>query len=88
MTSQRKMPDLPLALVRWEDAFNGDHDWQPLAEVPAEIEAFHVLTVGHIVRQDADRITLAMSINESGQCCDLFTIPTGCVRNVTILLPK
>jgi hypothetical protein len=81
-------PAFPLAVVLWEDSYNGDHHWFRASEVPAEIVGHHLMTVGWLVRQSADRVTLVMSVGVTGddpELCDTFTIPRGCLRAMSIL---
>jgi hypothetical protein len=71
-----------LKMIVWEDAFNGDHGWLEVADIP-EVEPLLITTVGFEIRRDAHRVTLAMSYGDSRDkptCCDLFTIPVGMIR--------
>lgn len=77
------MPRPLLKLIEWEDAYNGNHDWIDLATVPDEVEPMVIRTVGFELRRDSERVTLAMSYNDSCEeptCVDLFTIPIGMIR--------
>lgn len=70
----------PLKLIVWEDAYNGNHDWTSLDEIADDARVMLVTTVGHEIRRDAERVTLAMSLTDHGSVCDLFTIPVGMIR--------
>lgn len=41
-------------------------------------------TVGYLVQEDDNRVTIAQSIND-GEYGRLFTIPRGCITNLTEL---
>lgn len=82
----------PLVLVEWEDSYNGDHSWFRLSELPKAIEPAVLYTTGFLVQEQEARVTLSMSWQEmpsddghDARLCDLFTIPRGCIRKLTIL---
>ena len=78
----------PLKLIEWEDAFNGDHEWTDVGDVPKHIKPLVIRTVGFELRRDSERVTLAMSYGQSRddhRCCDLFTIPLGMIRKERVL---
>lgn len=73
----------PLKLIEWEDAYNGDHKWVDVDELPDDVEPMFITTVGFELRRNSERVTLAMSYCDSRDeptCCDLFTIPLGMIR--------
>jgi len=74
----------PLKLVEWEDAYNGNHDWFDVSSLPDEdVNPVVVITVGFELQRSEDRLTLAMSYQDSRdepQACDLFTIPVAMIR--------
>lgn len=81
-----------LVLVEWEDSYNGDHNWFRLSELPKVVEPAVLYTTGFLVQDGAERLTLSMSWQampsddgHDARLCDLFTIPRGCVRRVTVL---
>ena len=81
-----------LVLVEWEDSYNGDHNWFRLSELPAEIEPAVLYTAGYLVRDHPERVTLSMSWQDmpsddghDARLCDVFTIPRGCIRKLTVL---
>ena len=74
----------PLKLIVWEDAFNGNHSWFKTSELPAEVTPLLVTTVGFELARTAERVTLAMSYQDSReepQACDLFTIPVAMIQS-------
>jgi len=75
-----------LCAIEWEDAYNGNHDWFNLATLD-EVEPYIVRTTGFVVRECADRITVAMSVaidrDSPDKACDLFTIPRAMIRRMT-----
>lgn len=78
----------PLKLIEWEDAFNGDHKWLDVADIPERVDPMTITTVGFELRRDEDRVTLAMSYGASRDkptCCDLFTIPVATIRKERVL---
>lgn len=73
----------PLKLIEWEDAYNGNHDWIDVESIPDKVEPMVIRTVGFELRRDRERVTLAMSYNDSRDphtCSDLFTIPIAMIR--------
>lgn len=76
---------LPLKLIIWEDAYNGDHEWFSLDDVPEEIEPMIMQTVGFELRRNEHRVMLCMSYgqqesnNDTSQACDIFCIPIGMI---------
>lgn len=78
----------PLKFIEWEDAFNGNHGWFALEEMPESVSPMIVCTVGFEVQRNAERVTLAMSWHDHGDlptACDLFTIPVGMIRREKVL---
>jgi len=73
---------LPLVLVEWEDAFNGNHDWFRLDTLPDAVEPLIVQTTGFLVQSNRERITLAQSFSDTS-ACNLWTIPRAMVRSLT-----
>lgn len=74
-----------LVLIEWEDAFNGDHKWTEIADIPKRISPMVIQTVGFVVRRSKKRVTLTMSVARNKTCCDMFTIPTAMIRKEVAL---
>lgn len=84
------MPRPPLKLIEWEDAFNGNHRWHGLDDIPDKVEPWIVATVGFEIRRSAERVTLAMTYaggddDNEPTCMDLMTIPVGMIRKERVL---
>lgn len=82
----------PLVLLEWEDAFNGNHSWSDMDELPKEFRPVIIETVGFEIHRNAKRTTLAMTFqSEDGErisrSLDLMTIPAGCIRKRKVLRP-
>lgn len=82
----------PLVLVEWEDSYNGDHNWVRASELPERVLPMVLYTSGFLVRDHPERVTLSMSWHampkvedDDAGLCDLFTIPRGCIRKLTVL---
>ena len=69
----------PLKLIEWHDAYNGNHAWFDADTMPDEVRPFIVQTVGFEVQRTSAYVTLAMSVSDRGQLCDLFNIPLAVV---------
>jgi hypothetical protein len=80
-------PRWPLAVVLWEDSYNGDHVWFRASDIPEAIGGNLLLTTGWLIQQQVDRLTLVMltDLSDDPQLCDTFTIPRGCIRSMSIL---
>lgn len=78
------MTTYKLKLIEWADAYNGDHDWTRLTEVPEDLQPIPVQTVGFEIRRNESTVTLAMSLHDD-KCCDLFTIPLSQVLREKVL---
>lgn len=78
-----------MVLIVWEDAQSGTHRWTRDADLPDEFTPALVGTVGWLIREKGERITLAMgmSVDSEGvrEFADLWTIPRGCIRQWTLL---
>ena len=84
MTAARVRPaDYPLVLVDWVDPA-GAASWKDLAEAKAYPLAVCV-TVGWLIVDEPDRITLAASLNDDGSAADLTTMPRGVVQAIYTL---
>lgn len=69
----------PLKLIEWYDAYNGNHSWFDADTMPEEIRPFTVQTIGFEVQRTDAYITLAMSVSDRDNLCDLFNIPLAVV---------
>lgn len=75
--------DYPLVLVDWLDPA-GAASWRDLADAK-EYPMAVCVTVGWLIVDKADRITLAASINDDGNAADLTTMPRACVQGIHAL---
>lgn len=73
------MPKYPLKLIEWHDAYNDNHAWISIKELPEEPERYLVQTLGFEIRRDDKEVTLAMSVSNNGHVCDLFTVPLAII---------
>lgn len=69
----------PLKLIEWHDAYNGEHNWIKLNELSKEQDPCVIQTIGFEVIRTEKYVTLAMSVTNNEQVCDLFTIPLAIV---------
>lgn len=69
----------PLKLIEWEDASCGNHKWTDIDTLPETLEPYIATTVGFLVKEDDQRIMLAMQLGE-GTVADLMTIPRALIR--------
>lgn len=67
--------------VIWEDACSSD-PWTRSREV---LDRLNCVTVGYLLKRDAEALHLAASLNESGQRSSTWRIPVGMVRKVRVL---
>lgn len=66
----------PKVYVEWFDAFS-DMGWKS----PSEIDSHLVcITIGFLVKEDKDGITISCTINNNGEFTDPLTIPRGMIR--------
>lgn len=74
-------------LVSWKDAFTVGDGWQE--RVGGE---YIVRTLGFFISRDSGYLRVVQSVGESdvfeGGIISPFNIPTGCIREVTVLAKK
>lgn len=73
----------PLKVIEWEDAYNGNHGWFDVSDLPDAVKPLMIVTVGFELQRNAERVTLAMSWggrDGNPTACDLFTIPIAMIR--------
>lgn len=78
------IPSFDLVLVEWEDA-NSTPGW--FIEVPKE-RLLLCRSVGYLVGETKDSVTLAHTVNAAEMFGDLFSIPKNCIRNRRVLVKK
>lgn len=66
--------------VEWADA-TGNVGWRPLVDVEDQ-EAASCRSIGYLVFQNKERLTLAMTQGLNGDVCGSITIPTPWVKKV------
>lgn len=69
----------PLKLIKWHDAYSGNHAWFDAEDLREEDQPYVVLTMGFEVKRTENHVTLAMSHSSNGKLCDLFTIPLAMI---------
>lgn len=69
----------PLKLITWHDAYNGNHDWFKAEKLSTKDDPYVVKTLGFEVLRTENHVTLAMSVTDNDNICDLFTIPLAIV---------
>lgn len=71
-------------LVKWLDSRQPLSGWQHLEDIDPPL-ACECMTVGFVVHEDAEIVTLAQSVGDIGrdtaQACGLMTIPVRCVTS-------
>lgn len=83
-------PPYPLVAVVWNDAASNSETWVPLSEIAGPEQ---VITVGFLVKEAADAITIAGSVAneaiENETVGNTMTIPIGMIvdRRVLRLAP-
>ncbi len=75
MKPPKKLP--PLLSVVWTDAFSTD-EWTDLEELPKEPLACK--SVGYMVGETKEMVSLAGTISEDGQACTTIHIPKGWIK--------
>jgi hypothetical protein len=64
----------PLVVIKWEDAYSGNHDWFKSDTLPEAVEPLICYTTGFIVQSNSERITVAQSFSHDS-LATLWTIP-------------
>lgn len=69
-----------LVLIVWKDAVEREPGWRSTAETTSEVHLCH--TVGFLVNEDADAVTIASTISEADggeENIGRFSIPRGMI---------
>lgn len=71
-----------VAYVHWVDACSQDA-WQNISSiVPVSLDTY---TFGYVVAENKDIITIASTINESGDACCIINIPKRWIKEKEII---
>jgi hypothetical protein len=86
--AKKPVPPTRVVLVEWLDAFTGDAGWKHLKKLRKQAPVL-VRSVGYVVTDDPDYVTIAASHVPSDDDCDGdVTIPRGMIKSITDLVPK
>ena len=72
--------------IEWIDSCSSNSGWTLKEELDGDIEPITILSYGVVINRTEHTITIAQNygINPE-QCCNLMTIPKGCIVKQTIL---
>lgn len=69
------------SLFEWQDITGIDSPWATESEVKELVPAL-IQTVGTIVHEDSDYITIAGSVGKDGELGNVSCIPRGCLISI------
>lgn len=72
--------ELPLVEVEWRDACTF-HPWQSLSDARKDM-TLRCWTVGYLVRNSRDRVSLVQSRGEHDKVAEDWTIPRACIVRI------
>lgn len=75
---------LQLVAIEWEDSYSGNQEWFKAETMPNSVEPLICLTVGFIVVEEPDRLTVAQSFSHDSYA-NLWTVPIKMIRKITKL---
>lgn len=68
-----------LVMIQWQDSFSMDY-WQTRENaINSAKEPMTCRTVGYILNETVDSITVCHTINEEDQVCGVIQIPKRCI---------
>ena len=72
-------------LIEWIDSVTHAHGWQPM-ETAKDCNACPIKTVGFIIGEDSESITLSPTIQRfNGEYLTCITIPRGCIKRKKVI---
>jgi hypothetical protein len=75
-----------IVLIDWIDATYDIDGWQQKDEsAEYNLDPIHIQSVGFLVGQTAEYITLLQTLAEDEGFMNRFTIPQGCIKKITTL---
>ena len=78
------MNEIKVVKVEWIDSCTSNLNWELLDDVTGDIEPIKIVSYGVFIQETEDCITIAQNYGTSPlQCCNLTTIPKGCIKQIT-----
>lgn len=78
---------MKLVLVDWVDAISADSGWKTIEKMKKAVP-HPCRSVGWIVNQTKDFVTLVSSLTDDGDCDGDILIPRGMIKSIKILAAK
>ena len=80
---------MKIALVEWEDSHFGPYGWKNWGEIADTLKPALIESVGFVLVDEPDRVTLCLSKCEDGDIADVMTIPRSGIKKFTeVEMPK
>ena len=76
------MRTLPMVCITWQDSCT-ESDW--LSDADAAMRVAEIHSVGWLLEDTADQVTLAQSIDFEGKTSERLTMPKSVVGKITVL---
>lgn len=73
-----------LELVKWRDAYNDGESWKDEKDI--DDQHYLVTSVGFVVKETENNLTLAMDIGEDGMTNTRGRIPKGMIVSRTVIV--
>ena len=74
--------------IEWIDSVASNHEWLLMDDVRnwKDVEPMLIYTYGVVVQEDEHYVVVAQSYGvEPEECCNLMSIPKGCIKSITDL---
>lgn len=79
---------MEIVKVEWIDSCASNHNWLMKADIDnwGDVEPISIFTYGALVQEDENYIVVAQNYGfEPEQCCNLMSIPRGCIKQTTTI---
>ena len=79
---------MKIVKVEWIDSCASNHNWLMKADIDnwGDVEPISIFTYGALVQEDENYIVVAQNYGfEPEQCCNLMSIPRGCIKQTTTI---
>jgi len=72
--------------VKWVDSCSSYSNWVLTDEIEADVKPIYIITFGIVLQECDEFVTIAQNYGmEPEQCCNLMTIPRGCITKYEVI---